>query len=223
MPGTIFVTGTDTGVGKTHASCALLHGLRARGLSACGYKPVASGCETTAEGLRNADALALMAAAGSGEAYAAINPYAFAPPIAPHLAAQRAAVTIDLARLDRAHDALRRRHDIVIAEGAGGWLVPLDERMTFADWVAARRWPVILVVALRLGCINHALLSAEAITRRTGLAGWIANRLPPVPEEWPALVDTLRARLPAPLLGTLPEGLPPEAAAALLQLDALGV
>lgn len=216
-----FVTGTDTGVGKTHAACALIHALRAGGRSVCGYKPVASGCEASPEGWRNADALALLEASGGGEPYAAINPYAFEPPIAPHLAAARAGVRIDTGVLDAGYRALQARHDTVVIEGAGGWLVPLDEQKLFADWVAAQRWPVILVVGLRLGCINHALLSVEAIARRTRLAGWIANRLPPLQAEWQDNLETLRRHIPAPLLGCLPENLPPAHAAAALDLGKL--
>lgn len=218
---TYFVTGTDTGVGKTHASCALLHALRGRGIDACGYKPVASGCERTAEGLRNDDALALLAASGGAEPYAAINPVALEPPIAPHLAARQAGVRITLSRLDAGHDALAARHPTVLVEGAGGWLVPLDDTTSFADWVTARGWPVILVVALRLGCINHALLSAEAITRRTRLAGWIANCLPPEQTEWRENLSTIAARIEAPLLGCLPAGLAPALAAS--RLDTTGL
>ena len=218
---TFFLTGTDTGVGKTHAACALIHAFRAQGQRVCGYKPVASGCEASPDGWRNADALALATASACGERYETINPYAFEPAIAPHLAAAHAGVRIDLAVLDAAHDQLASRHARVIVEGAGGWRVPLGEDINFADWVAARQWPVILVVGLRLGCINHALLSAESIQRRTRLAGWIANVQPPEQAEWQANVEALQARLDAPLLGCLPSGVAPELAAAQLSLAAL--
>lgn len=218
---TYFITGTDTGVGKTHVATALIHALRQHGRDACGFKPVASGCERTADGLRNDDALALSAASGGREPYAAINPYALEPPIAPHLAAQRAGIAIDTRVLDAAHADLARRHDLVIVEGAGGWLVPLDDTQTFADWVSSHRWPVILVVGLRLGCINHALLTAEAVARRTRLAGWIANRLPPVQAEWQDNLAALEARLSAPLLGWLPDGGTPADVAARLAVDRL--
>jgi dethiobiotin synthetase len=202
---TLFVTGTDTGVGKTRASAALIRLLRAHGVDAVGFKPVAAGCEATPDGWRNDDALALRAASDDCEPYAAINPLALPAPIAPHLAAQDVGTPISLAALDAAHDALRARHARVIVEGAGGWRVPLDAQNDFADWVAAHRWPVVLVVGLRLGCLNHALLSAESIARRVPLAGWIANRLPPAQERWQDNLATLRARLPAPCLGVLPE------------------
>jgi dethiobiotin synthetase len=200
---TIFITGTDTGVGKTRVACGLLENFRLQGLRAAGFKPVASGAMTQAEGLRNEDGLNLLAASSPGLTYASVNPYCFAPPIAPHLAARAAAQTIDLARLDVACDMLARTHDRIIIEGAGGWLVPLNDTHTFADWVAAHRWPVLLVVGIRLGCINHALLSAEAIARRTPLLGWIANHLPPAAEVADQIVDTLRTRLKVPLLASI--------------------
>lgn len=204
MSGTIFVTGTDTGVGKTLVSQGLLHRLRAAGHSAAGFKPVASGAGRGGEGLRNDDAERLLAASTPGLCYAEVNPYCFEPPIAPHLAAREAGVEIDPAVLDRAHARLAGRHDWVVVEGAGGWQVPLNARDTFADWVAARGWPVILVVGMRLGCISHALLSAESIARRTRLLGWVANVLPPAPDRLRDNIDTLRARLDAPLLATVP-------------------
>ena len=206
MP-TIFVTGTDTGVGKTWVSCGLLRQLRAQGLRVSGYKPVASGCELTPQGLRNEDALALQAAAQNGEDYGCINPYAFAPPVAPHLAARAAGVNLNITLLNQAHDELAQNHDWVVTEGAGGFLVPLNDELTFGDWAAQRGWPVLLVVGMRLGCINHALLSAEAIQRRGLLAGWVANT--PSPEAMPLLrenLETLQGKMPAPLLGSVSYG-----------------
>jgi dethiobiotin synthetase len=203
---TIFVTGTDTGVGKTRVSCGLLRQLRVQGIRACGYKPVASGCEATLQGLRNDDALALQTAAGTHELYDCINPYAFAPAIAPHLAARAASIEIDSARLNRAHDELAARYDWVVVEGAGGWLVPLNDDVTFGDWAAQRRWPVLLVVGMRLGCISHALLSAEAILQRGHLAGWIANTLTPDMPQLRENIETLRTRMAAPLMGVVPYG-----------------
>lgn len=203
---TVFVTGTDTGVGKTHVTSGLLRAARAQGLDACGYKPVASGCRQTPRGLRNADALALQAAAGTDEPYERINPYAFKPAIAPHLAAGEAGVRILRSRLDAAHRALAARHELILVEGAGGWQVPLDARSTFADWVESHRWPVILVVGMRLGCISHALLAAESIAARVPLLGWIANRLPPPQSRRAANIADLRARMPAPFLGEVRAG-----------------
>jgi len=168
---------------------------------------VASGAEETPDGLRNEDALALRAAMGEGvtrpAAYEDINPYCFVPAIAPHLAAREAGVAIDPARLDAAHARLAERRDLVVVEGAGGWRVPLNDELELADWVVGRGWPVVLVVGLRLGCINHALLSAESISARGRLLGWIANRLPPAMEREEENMETLRARLPAPCLGVL--------------------
>ena len=197
---TLFITATDTGAGKTHVACGLLRAARAQGIRACGYKPLASGCALTPQGLRNEDALALQAAAATDEAYAAINPYAFAPAIAPHLAARAAGIAVDVARLTAAHARLSARYELVVVEGAGGWQVPLNEHDSFADWVSTQQWPVLLVVGMRLGCINHALLSAESIARRAALLGWVANALPP---EMPYLADniaTLEQRMPAPRL-----------------------
>lgn len=203
---TIFVTGTDTGVGKTRICSGLLQAACEQGLDACGYKPVASGCRQTRAGLRNADALALQRAAGTDEPYERINPYAFKPAIAPHLAAREAGVRILRSRLDAAHRTLSSRHDLLIVEGAGGWQVPLDARSTVADWVESHQWPVLLVVGMRLGCISHALLAAESISRRAPLLGWVANRLPPAQARLRQNIDDLRARLPVPLLGEVRPG-----------------
>jgi dethiobiotin synthetase len=203
LAATVFIAGTDTGVGKTRVACALLRALRARGVRVCGFKPVASGCVATREGLRNEDALALQDAAGTAERYERINPYAFAPAIAPHLAAAAADTRIRVSRLVEAHAALASAYDLILVEGAGGWKVPLDETWTMAEFVAEQEWPVILVVGMRLGCINHALLTADAIMRSTRLLGWIANVLPPEPEALKANLDSLVARLSAPLLGVV--------------------
>lgn len=214
---TLFITGTDTGVGKTRVSCALLRRARERGLRAAGFKPVASGCFETVDGLRNDDALALLAESAPELAYADVNPVALAHPIAPHIAARQAGVEIDLRQLDRASDSLAARCERIVVEGAGGWRVPLNDRIGFDDWVAARRWPVVLVVGMRLGCINHALLTADSVMRRTQLAGWVANLLPPEQACWQDNVDTLRRRIDAPLLGVVPAHATVEIAAAALR------
>jgi dethiobiotin synthetase len=203
---TIFVTGTDTGVGKTLVSVAVLRHLHAAGIAAAGFKPVATGAQREAGGLRNADALELLAASSPGIAYDELNPYCLEPAIAPHIAAREAGVRIDPQRLDAAYRALAQRHQRIVVEGAGGWLVPLNQTLTLGDWVAAHRWPVVLVVAMRLGCVNHALLSAEAIGRRTRLCGWVANAPPPAQERLHENIEALRERLPAPLLGMIPTG-----------------
>lgn len=212
---TLFITATDTDAGKTHVACALLRRLRAEGHVVCGYKPVASGCLPSAEGLRSDDALALQAASGASADYADLNPYAFAPAIAPHLAAAQVGVVIDPAVLDAAHARLAARCDWLIVEGAGGWLTPLDGKLCLGDWVGGRGWPVLLVVDMRLGCLNQALLSAEAIRRRAPLAGWVANVRD---AGWPELagnIQTLTQRL-GPPLWTQGSGL-----LAPLRLDAL--
>ncbi len=203
---TIFITGTDTGVGKTLVACALLRRLHAEGQSAAGFKPVAAGARRTPQGLRNEDAEALLAESAPGLRYEEVNPYCLEPAVAPHLAARAAGIAIDRAALDGAHGHLAQSHDWVVVEGAGGWRVPLNTRHDFADWVEQRGWPVLLVVGMRLGCINHALLSAEAIRRRTRLAGWVANLLPPVMPELAGNLETLRASLLAPLIGVVPTG-----------------
>jgi len=205
-PRTLFITGTDTGAGKTRAACALIREARARGVKVCGWKPVATGCERTAAGLRNADALALQTAAGTDEPYELLNPCAYEHAVAPHLAACLEARPIRIAELDRAHRELTSRHQLIVAEGAGGWRVPLDEAWTLGAWVAEREWPVLLVVGLRLGCLNHALLTAEAIARDTRLAGWVGSVLPPQMDLLDENIATLRARLAAPCWGILPAG-----------------
>ena len=203
---TLFVTGTDTGVGKTRVACALIRAARARGVRVCGWKPVATGCARTAEGLRNDDALGLQAAAGTDEPYERLNPCAYERAVAPHLAARLEQHPIRIAALDRAHRELSGRYELIVAEGAGGWRVPLDEAWTLGAWVAEREWPVLLVVGLRLGCLNHALLSAEAVARDTRLAGWVGNALPPAMELIEENLATLRERLAAPCWGVMPEG-----------------
>lgn len=225
MKGTLFVTGTDTGVGKTRVACALLRQARSRNVKACGWKPVATGCETTPAGLRNDDALALQEASGAPEPYDHVNPYAFVPAVAPHLAAEAAGRRIRIAELDRVHADLAARYDLVVAEGAGGWRVPLDDSWTVGAWVAEHEWPVVLVVGLRLGCLNHALLSAEAIARDTKLAGWVANVLPPEMDLLEENIESLKERLSAPFWGRIacgatdfdPLGFPPDALTELVK------
>lgn len=203
---TLFVTGTDTEVGKTHVACQLLRAGVAQGLRCAGYKPVAAGAEQTAEGLRNEDALALQAAGNVAVTYEQINPYCFAPPIAPHVAAAEAGVEICQQTLSAGHDVLAAQTDWLVVEGAGGWRVPLGPNWESADWVAAAGWPVVLVVGMRLGCLNHALLSAESIARQAHLIGWVANCLPPAQNRLQENLETLIERMPAPLLGVFPEG-----------------
>lgn len=201
----VYVTGTDTGIGKTLASCALLHALRAHGLRAVGMKPVASGCEKIDGEWRNADALALQEAGEGGIAYADINPFALEHPLAPELAARDAGIEVSLPPILAAHARLAAHADALIVEGVGGWAAPLSASLMQADLVRALRVPVLLVVGLRLGCINHALLSARAIAADGAyLAGWIASHVDPEMERVDDNIAMLRARMPAPCWGVLP-------------------
>jgi dethiobiotin synthetase len=194
----VFITGTDTGVGKTLVAAGLLRGLVARGSRAVGMKPVAAGI--VAGAARNDDVTALIAAGNVEAPLADVNPYAFAPAIAPHLAAARAGVAIDLDRIASAYERLCALADVVIVEGAGGAMVPLGARIDMLDVAARLDLPVVLVVGIRLGCLNHALLSALAINARgLRLAGWVANRIDPAMRDIDANVATLALRLPAPL------------------------
>jgi dethiobiotin synthetase len=197
-----FVTGTDTGVGKSRASAALLHALRARHPRCVGMKPVAAGAEPDASGqLQNDDTLALRAASNVAVPPELDNPVLLADPMSPHIAAARAGRTIAIEPVVAAYRALAEHADAVVVEGAGGFLVPLTPRLTGGDLAAALGLPVILVVGLRLGCLNHALLTRDAIAARgLRLAGWIASRLDPAMPEQEANLDYLRAQLPAPLL-----------------------
>lgn len=200
-----FITGTDTNVGKTRIACALLAAFNARGLTTAAFKPVASGCKQTPDGLRNDDALLLQQQASLRTSYDEVNPYAFAPAIAPHLAAQQAEIEIDFTRLRTAYHQLAARAEIVIVEGAGGWLVPLGTNTTVADLAQTLDLPVILVVGLRLGCLNHALLTTDAIRQRgLTLASWVANSLDPNMTAVQDNISALSERLNAPLLGYLP-------------------
>ena len=202
-----FVTGTDTNVGKTLIGCALLQGFAARGKRVVGMKPVAAGCD--AEG-QNDDVLKLRAAGNVEAAYGQLNPYCFQPAIAPHIAAQRAGVIIQFSRIAESYKKLAAQADVVIVEGVGGFRVPLNEQQAnaqqdSADLVQELDLPIILVVGIRLGCLNHALLTVEAIaTRGLTLAGWVANIIEadmPMHEE---NIAALQQRIAAPLLGIVP-------------------
>jgi dethiobiotin synthetase len=200
----LFVTGTDTGVGKTRVAAGLCRAFARRGDRVAAMKPVASGCAPTPRGLRNADALALRAAMTVRAPYRDVNPFAFEPAIAPHIVAQDLGVTIDFDVLDQAYRNLAEHADVVIVEGAGGWLVPLDARRCFADLAAFWCLDVILVVGLRLGCLNHALLTAEAVSRRNlCLRGWVGNSVDPEFARAEENIGALRERLAAPCLGVL--------------------
>jgi dethiobiotin synthetase len=201
----LFVTGTDTGVGKTRIAAALCVAYAAHGKRVAAMKPVASGCMQTRAGLRNDDAEALRAAMTVRAAYGDVNPYAFEPAIAPHIAAMEAGCPIDFGLLDGCYERLCMQSDVIIVEGAGGWLTPLDATRTFADLAVRWQLDVILVVGLRLGCLNHALLTAEAIEARgLKLAGWVGNSVDPDFARREANTETLRARLAANCLGIFP-------------------
>lgn len=206
MSQAFFVTGTDTDIGKTTIAAGLLRAARGRGLSTAAAKPLASGCEATPHGLRNADALALQAECRPALPYELVNPFAFAPAIAPHVAAREAGLSLGVEPLrDAVRQVLARGADFTLVEGAGGWRVPLSDDACLSDLAVALGLPVILVVGMRLGCLNHALLTARAI-RADGLrlAGWVANQIDPDMPRLEENLDELRARLPAPCLGFVP-------------------
>lgn len=235
-----FVTGTDTGVGKTLISCALLHGFAAQGKRVVGMKPVAAGGSLRGNGVpagillagaagcneegHNEDVLQLRAASNVPVSSGLVNPYCFEAAIAPHLAAQLAGISIDFERIAAAYSELAARTDMVIVEGAGGLLVPLNEKQDTADLARALGLPVILVVGMRLGCLNHALLTVEAIaTRGLTLGGWVANVLDEDMAMTGENIAALRERIPAPMLGIVPHLEQPDArtAASFLNLASL--
>jgi len=197
-----FVTGTDTGIGKTFSSVALLHALRAGGASAVGMKPVASGCEATPDGLRNDDALALQAGSNPRPDYALVNPYALPEPTAPQIAAERAGVRVTLAPMLDAYRALQGLSGQVVVEGVGGWLAPLADDLEQSDLVKALDLPVILVVGLKLGCLSHARLTARAIVADgCRLHGWIGSNVEGLE---PRYIELVAQTLSTPCLGVLP-------------------
>ncbi|MCB1747217.1 MAG: dethiobiotin synthase [Gammaproteobacteria bacterium] len=203
----LFVTGTDTGCGKTFVTAALLRHLARRGTRALGMKPIASGAERTADGLVNEDVAALVAAANVAAPPAIVNPYLFEPPASPHIAAAASGAVVDLAVIAEAYAACRAAAEVVLVEGVGGWQVPLAEDVDLADLVRALGLPVLLVVGIRLGCINHALLSIAAIAEAGVVChGWVANVLEPDLYAREAVVETLARRIPAPLLATIENG-----------------
>ena len=216
----VYVTGTDTGIGKSVASAALLHALRARGLRAVGMKPVASGCERTPRGWRNDDARLLQAASAPRPDYADVNPYALPHPLAPELAAADAGVTLALPAILAAHARLDAQADVVVVEGIGGWAAPLSATLDQRDLVRALDLPVLLVVGLRLGCINHARLSARAIAADGArLVGWIGNAIDPAMDRCDDVFALLQARLSAPCWGRLPFTAPPDPQALARHLE----
>ena len=201
----LFVTGTDTGIGKTVAACALIRLLVEQGYAVAAMKPVASGCISTPAGLRNEDALALMQVMNVDMRYEQVNPYAFEPAIAPHIAADAAGIVLDLSKIAAVADSTKA--DLMVIEGAGGWCVPLGEEMMMVDLVRALRADVILVAGMKLGCINHALLTARQITQDgCQLAGWIANGIDPNMGEYQKNLKSLLKLMHVPLLAEISWG-----------------
>ena len=210
----LFITGTDTGVGKTVVAVALIRALIAEGHRVAVMKPVASGSERTPEGLRNEDALTLMAASNVAAPYDRVNPYCFEPAISPHIAAEEACVTVDTAHIRRNFDTLAAAADLVVVEGAGGWLAPISPVASISDLAETLDLRVVLVVGIRLGCINHARLTKLAIEaqHQVKLAGWIANTIDPTMPRQKENLETLTRVLGEPPLAIVPAltaGAPP--------------
>jgi len=203
MQQSYLVIGTDTNVGKTYVACALVRHFANLGKKTVGMKPVASGCEFNAHNeLLNGDVVALNAASNVKAPLDLINPYRFMPAIAPHIAAQQANVLMDLNYIESAYLQLRKLADVVVVEGVGGFFVPLNQTETLADLAERLNIPIIMVVGIRLGCINHALLTVEAIKiRRLSLAGWIANEIDPKMNMFQENFESLELRISAPCLG----------------------
>lgn len=206
MAAKYFISGTDTDVGKTFIASALLAGAKAQGYSTLGMKPIAAGCAETAAGLQNEDALKLQQNSSIVLPYQQVNPVVLKPAIAPHIALQEVGRRVNISQLAGfCRGVLMKKADLTLIEGAGGWRVPLNAQETLADLAKELQLPVILVVGLRLGCINHAILTAEAIQRDgVSLAGWVGNTIDP---EMPRLnenIETLNAVIPAPCLGIMP-------------------
>jgi dethiobiotin synthetase len=200
-----FVTGTDTGVGKTLVSVSLVKALVAHGLKVGVMKPIASGSDRTPEGLRNADAVALIEASNVSVPYQVVNPYCFEPPISPHIAAEEAKVVIDPDLIAANLSKLQRQADSVIIEGAGGWYAPIGPSLSMADLPKCLNTPVLMVVGLRLGCLNHALLTKQAIgAAGVHFAGWIASCIDPTLERPAENLVTLQQRLGSEPLAVFP-------------------
>lgn len=200
-----FITGTDTDCGKTVITLGLMQHLQSEGFSVVGMKPVASGSEWTTAGLRNGDATQIQKQGSTQLEYGWINPYAFEPAIAPHLAAQQCGQEIDIQLIKEHYLKLAQTADKVLVEGVGGWLVPLSDSCLLPDLAVALALPVVMVVGMRLGCINHSLLTQDTIAASgCRLAGWVANTVEPEMAEFEANLQTLRHRLAAPLFGVVP-------------------
>ncbi len=200
-----FITGTDTGVGKTWVTLALMEALQNKGEVVVGMKPVASGCQKTSAGLRNDDAVRILMQSSQDLDYKTVNPYAFEPAVAPHIAAGLAGAMIDIEKIASEYSTLKKNADSVVVEGVGGWCVPLGDTIMLADLVNRLGLQVILVVGLRLGCINHALSTVRAIEADGGkLHGWVSSQLVPDYVCLKETLTTLQTRIDAPFLGNLP-------------------
>jgi len=205
MPKGFFITGTDTGVGKTVVASALLRKINDLGLRTGAMKPVAAGCVRTAAGLRNEDAELLMENMSASFAYELVNPYAFEDPIAPHIAAAREPQVIEVKKILDCYEQISAASDYVIVEGAGGWKVPINATESMADIAAVLALPVIIVVSVKVGCLNHAILTYESLLKsETPFAGWVANIVELDVSHIPEQIDTLRRTLYGPLLGIIP-------------------
>jgi dethiobiotin synthetase len=204
-PKALFITGTDTGVGKTLVSVSLVKALVKHGLRVSVMKPVASGSEHTPEGLRNADALALADASNVAAPYATLNPYCFEPAISPHIAAEEAKIDVNVGLIKSRFEALAGGADFVVVEGAGGWYAPISRTQSMADLPKALGIPALLVVGVRLGCLNHALLSKQAI-EAAGVewAGWVANAMDPTLERAAENLTSLERMLGSEPLAVFP-------------------
>ncbi|MBV1842085.1 dethiobiotin synthase [Photobacterium ganghwense] len=205
MTNAFFVTGTDTEVGKTVASRAILHAAGSANIKMAGYKPVASGSAPTKDGMRNSDALYLQDASVVELTYDEVNPYAFEAAVSPHLAAEMENRVIEFDVLSQGLVHLKQKSDVVLVEGAGGWRVPVSRNDFLSTWVKQEKLPVILVVGVKLGCLSHAILTAEAI-RQDGLelVGWVANRVNPGTENYAEIIRMLDENLHCPRLGEIP-------------------
>ena len=217
-----FITGTDTGVGKTLVACALLRAFVHQGNKAVGMKPVVAGCVETPDGLRCEDVDNLLVAGNVTAPQEWVNPYALTLPIAPHIASAQAGLDIQIEKIAESCLKLRELAEVVVVEGVGGFMVPLNHHEDTADMAQALKLPVIMVVGLRLGCLNHALLTTQEIRRRgLALAGWVANQIEPDMPFAQENVAALEQRLKAPLIGVVPycKGLSVEEVAGLLRMD----
>lgn len=201
----VFLTGTDTEVGKTVVSSALLQCAAHQGYQTVGYKPVASGSEWLNEGLRNPDALTLQKFSTVKLDYHRVNPYCFETPTSPHIISQEMHQPIDFNVMSEGLSYLKQQADWILVEGAGGWFTPLSEKQFFSDWVISEQLPVILTVGVKLGCINHALLTQQAIIQSgLTLAGWVANEVEPAGRYQKEYLATLKQHIKAPFLGKIP-------------------